>query len=132
MVTHIMRYMSVILIKQLQHGSFGGPGLDVDDMYAAGSDDFHCYIWEIPPLPQLLERRKIFSSDEWLSETDSSTIGRFHINPQKNAFSLVGRPIFSTVASTEGRNQQKVVPSEISTPFCRLTGAHDKFQLTKE
>ncbi|KAF4617596.1 hypothetical protein D9613_005957 [Agrocybe pediades] len=80
----------------MKHGSFGGPGLDVDDMYAAGSDDFRCYVWKIPPVSQLLNQREIISADDWNASERLET----------------------------GRNEPRVVPVEIATPLCRLTG-HD-------
>ncbi|KDR82852.1 hypothetical protein GALMADRAFT_238461 [Galerina marginata CBS 339.88] len=83
----------------MKHGSFGGPGVDADDMYAGGSDDFRCYIWKIPPLQQLVDKRRVFSADDWTSFGEENTI-----------------------AFTESRQHPKVVPVEISTPFCRLTG----------
>lgn len=49
----------------IKHGSFGGPGLETDDLYGCGSDDFRGYVWKIPPLSVLKERRKEFSINEW-------------------------------------------------------------------
>lgn len=49
----------------IKHGSFGGPGLVTDDLYAAGSDDFRGYVWKIPPISMLEEQRKVFSVNEW-------------------------------------------------------------------
>ncbi|KAH9480635.1 DDB1- and CUL4-associated factor 5 [Psilocybe cubensis] len=83
----------------MKHGSFGGPGLDNDDMYAAGSDDFYCYIWRIPPLPQLMDQREIYTEKRWSVYGDASTI-----------------------AFTEGRHEPKIAPVELSTPLDRLTG----------
>ncbi|KAF8967182.1 WD40 repeat-like protein [Flammula alnicola] len=83
----------------MKHGAFGGPGLDTDNMYAGGSDDFRAYIWKIPPLAQLTAQRKELSGNEWDTYGTASTIG-----------------------FTEGRQAPKFVPVEISTPLCRLTG----------
>ena len=49
----------------IKHGSFGGPGLESDDLFASGSDDFRGYVWKIPPLSVLKEQRKEFSEYEW-------------------------------------------------------------------
>ncbi|PPR07786.1 hypothetical protein CVT26_014971 [Gymnopilus dilepis] len=83
----------------MKHGSFGGPGLDVDDMYAAGSDDFRCYVWKVPSALELMEQRQTLTAESWLGYGDGSTIG-FPSSPEGHV----------------------VVPAEISTPFCRLTG----------
>jgi len=84
----------------MKHGSFGGPGQDVDNMYAGGSDDFRGYVWKIPPLSQLAPLRDEMSAEEWETRGVEST----------------------TVAFSEGRTEPKFVPYEISTPLCRLTG----------
>ncbi|KAF8195596.1 WD40 repeat-like protein [Pholiota molesta] len=84
----------------MKHGSFGGPGLDTDNMFASGSDDFRAYIWKIPPLPQLLAKRQEFSEDQW----------------------DISHGLGSTIAFTKGNKGPKFIPTEISTPFCRLTG----------
>ncbi|KJA21206.1 hypothetical protein HYPSUDRAFT_141104 [Hypholoma sublateritium FD-334 SS-4] len=85
----------------MKHGSFGGPGLDIDDMYAAGSDDFRGYVWKIPSISQLTTARKELSGEDWFNMVDSEQ---------------------TTVAFSEGRKERKYIPVEISTPFCRLTG----------
>ena len=110
----------------LQHGSFGGPGLDSDDMYAAGSDDFRGYVWKIPSISQLTSARKEMSGEDWLNMVDSeqATVGKYmflsltssiHCKWVQSAFSL-------------GRKEQKYIPVEISTPFCRLTGLLNPFK----
>lgn len=58
----------------IKHGSFGGPGLETDILYAAGSDDFRGYVWKIPPLSVLEEQRKIFSVNEWEDRNHLSDI----------------------------------------------------------
>ena len=60
-------YIYTMLTKSIaiKQGNFGGPGLETDDFYASGSDDFRGYIWKIPPLSVLKEQRKIFSVNEW-------------------------------------------------------------------
>jgi len=85
----------------IKHGSFGGPGLDVDDMYAAGSDDFRGYVWKIPSISQLKSARKELSAEDWSNMVDLEQ---------------------TTVAFSEGRKERKYIPVEIPTPFCRLTG----------
>lgn len=62
---HFALYFTYAII--LQHGCFGGPGLDDDDLYAAGSDDFRCYIWKLPSMSQLLNQREIISEHDWNS-----------------------------------------------------------------
>lgn len=52
-------------LTTIKHGSFGGPSLETDDLYVAGSDDFRGYVWKIPPLAVLEEQRKILSVSEW-------------------------------------------------------------------
>ncbi|KAF9483512.1 WD40 repeat-like protein [Pholiota conissans] len=86
----------------MKHGSFGGPGLDTDDMFAGGSDDFRVYIWKIPPITQLTSQRREYSADQWIASGLS-------VDSQ-------------TIAFTKGRDEPKVIPTEIATPFCRLTG----------
>ncbi|KAF5340637.1 hypothetical protein D9611_007483 [Ephemerocybe angulata] len=83
----------------MKHGHFGGPGLDSDAFYGAGSDDFRGYLWRIPPTSQLLEQRVEVSPVDWWSEKEQ--IG---------------------VAFTEGYSNPKYVPKELSTPFSRLGG----------
>jgi hypothetical protein len=60
-------YIYTMLTKliAIKHGSFGGPGLETDDLYASGSDDFRGYVWKIPPLSVLKDQRKVFSVNEW-------------------------------------------------------------------
>ncbi|KAJ6582810.1 WD40-repeat-containing domain protein [Mycena sp. CBHHK59/15] len=49
----------------MKHGSFGGPGLDADVLYAAGSDDFRAYVWALPSPAELTAQRTVISSAEW-------------------------------------------------------------------
>ncbi|KAF8630849.1 hypothetical protein AX17_005208 [Amanita inopinata Kibby_2008] len=86
-------------ILQMKHGAFGGPGMESDDLYVAGSDDFRGYVWNIPPVSELVESRQIISASEW--ESDSW---------------------LNTNAYTRGMYETKCIPVEISRPFCRLTG----------
>jgi DDB1- and CUL4-associated factor 5 len=66
----------------IKHGSFGGPGLETDDLYAAGSDDFRGYVWKIPPLSVLEEQRKVFSVNEWENyQSDTTEVGELHDLP---------------------------------------------------
>lgn len=58
-----------------KHGAFGGPGMDEDNLYAAGSDDFRGYLWKIPPTTQLMEQRQKFSAEEWPT-SNSGRIGK--------------------------------------------------------
>lgn len=59
-----MRYI-LLIFCYTQHGSFGGPGLDGDEYYSAGSDDFRAYVWKIPSTETLLEARETLSSEDW-------------------------------------------------------------------
>ncbi|KAF9046547.1 WD40-repeat-containing domain protein [Panaeolus papilionaceus] len=83
----------------MKHGSFGGARLGLGDLYAAGSDDFQAYVWKIPPTEELMDKRDSLSVAEWENYGNASTI-----------------------AFTQGRLAPKVVPAEISTPFCHLKG----------
>ncbi|KAF8895628.1 WD40-repeat-containing domain protein [Infundibulicybe gibba] len=82
----------------MKHGSFGGPGLDRDSFYAAGSDDFRGYIWGIPTLSNLLSKRREVSADRWIDQDRSQT------------------------AFTTGTWKPRYIPIELGTPLCRLTG----------
>lgn len=84
----------------MKHGSFGGPGFETDDLYAAGSDDFRGYVWKIPPLSVLEEQRKVFSANEWENRPSPVT----------------------EIAFTRSSQEMKYLPTEISTPLCRLSG----------
>ncbi len=110
----------------LQHGSFGGPGLDSDDMYAAGSDDFRGYVWKIPSISQLTSARKELSGEDWLNMVDSeqTTVGKY-ISLSRNT-SIHCKWVQS--AFSEGRKERKYIPVEISIPFCRLTGLLNLFK----
>ncbi|OCH92640.1 WD40 repeat-like protein [Obba rivulosa] len=80
----------------IKHGSFGGP--TGDEYYSAGSDDFRAYIWELPSLSTLLERRETIEFEKWSTAGDPDMIG-------------------FTTGMTE-----PCVPVEIDTPLCRLAG----------
>ncbi|KAF7314675.1 WD40 repeat-like protein [Mycena kentingensis (nom. inval.)] len=79
----------------IKHGSFGGPGLDEDTLYAAGSDDFRVYIWSIPPKRALEANQRIFSPD-----ADDTT----------------------TVAYTSDLTSPRCLPTPLETPLARLGG----------
>lgn len=83
----------------MKHGSFGGPGLETDNLYVGGSDDFRAYVWKIPPMNELLGQRQFVPPQDWESGSHSGA-----------------------VAFTRGRRDDKCVPVELSRPFCRLTG----------
>jgi WD repeat-containing protein 22 len=46
--------------------------MDYDAFYGAGSDDFRGYIWQIPPVAQLLEEREEISPVDWLSNASET------------------------------------------------------------
>ena len=50
-----------------QHGSFSGQAFK-GKYYAAGSDDFRGYVWRIPSVEELLERREVVGRGEDVSE----------------------------------------------------------------
>ncbi|KAF8073953.1 WD40 repeat-like protein [Lyophyllum atratum] len=83
----------------IKHGAFGGPGLETDGFYAAGSEDFRAYVWKIPSLAELADQRIEVSADDWASQEWANT-----------------------VAFTEGLEEPRYIPVDLSTPFCRLTG----------
>lgn len=58
-----------------KRGSFGSAGLDNDELYSAGSEDFRAYVWKIPGLSELAEQRIEISSDEWAAREWSNTVG---------------------------------------------------------
>ncbi|CAK5270523.1 unnamed protein product [Mycena citricolor] len=60
----------------MKHGSFGGPGLNTDSLYAAGSDDFRAYIWALPPSHELTERRRVMSYRDWTAEEHTGVTGK--------------------------------------------------------
>ena len=52
----------------IKHVSLGGPGLDEDIYLSTGSDDFRGYVWRIPSVEELLERRELLGRGEDVSE----------------------------------------------------------------
>lgn len=83
----------------MKSGAFGGPGMDEDDLYGAGSDDFRAYVWKIPPLMTLQGLREEIAAHDWYT-----------------------REWPDTVAFAEGKWESRYVPLEISTPLARLNG----------
>lgn len=83
----------------MKSGAFGGPGMDEDDLYGAGSDDFRAYVWRIPPLMTLQGLRQEITSHDWYA-----------------------REWPDTVAFAEGKWESRYVPYEISVPLARLNG----------
>ncbi|KAI0670884.1 WD40 repeat-like protein [Trametes maxima] len=83
----------------MKHGSFGGFGLDTDDYFAHGSDDFRAYVWKIPTDAALRERRNVVTHYEWDRFPRPGEIGY--------AESYVG---------------PRYVPVELSVPHARLAG----------
>ncbi|KAG1766160.1 WD40 repeat-like protein [Suillus occidentalis] len=84
----------------MKSGAFGGPGMDEDDMYGAGSDDFRAYVWKIPPLMTLQGLRKEITAHDWYIREWPDTVGKW---------------------------ESRYVPFEISTPLARLNGKHPRF-----
>ncbi|GAA5903266.1 hypothetical protein JCM6882_008122 [Rhodosporidiobolus microsporus] len=80
-----------------KHGSFGGgvgaaPGRGL--YYAAGSDDFKAYVWEVPPVEALREQRRTVEKEELRGIGYRSSLSKTHFT----------------------------LPASISTPSAVLTG----------
>ncbi|KAG2057658.1 WD40 repeat-like protein [Suillus hirtellus] len=87
----------------MKSGAFGGPGMDEDDMYGAGSDDFRAYVWRIPPLMTLQGLRQEITPHDWYAREWPDTVGEL-------------------LAFAEGKWESRYVPYEISMPLARLNG----------
>ncbi|KAF7796301.1 hypothetical protein EIP86_007478 [Pleurotus ostreatoroseus] len=87
-----------LMISYVQHGSFGGPGLDSDEYYSAGSDDFCAYVWKVPGVEELRLARETVSANRWKS-----------LGEERIAF---------TAFPTKDRH----IPVDLSTPLARLAG----------
>ncbi|KAJ7741331.1 WD40 repeat-like protein [Mycena metata] len=83
----------------MKHGSFGGPGLDTDTFYMAGSDDFRAYVWALPPPAALEAQRTILSHAEWEAGAHAGI-----------------------VAFAESSTAPRCVPVQLNTPRARLGG----------
>ncbi|KAI0081531.1 WD40 repeat-like protein [Panus rudis PR-1116 ss-1] len=83
----------------IKHGSFGGPSLDVDEYYSAGSDDFRAYVWKIPSIESLTAARIEVKVEDWDAGAMPDSVG------------------FANQYSAPRR-----IPVELSTPICRLGG----------
>ncbi|OBZ71115.1 DDB1- and CUL4-associated factor 5 [Grifola frondosa] len=92
-------YLKESVRTQIAHGSFGGFGLDDDDYYTAGSDDFRAYVWKIPKMADLMESREVVDADEWTDAGNQNTI-----------------------AFASALSQPRYIPMELPTPLCRMTG----------
>lgn len=68
LVLSAVREFELMLVNEIQSGTFGGPGMGEDILYAAGSDDFRGYVWEIPDARVLVGLRQEISADEWYSQ----------------------------------------------------------------
>jgi len=91
----------------IKHGSFGGPGLDTDIYYSAGSDDFRTYVWRIPDLKELEQRRERIAYERWqdLREYEEDS------QPRPPVIGFASR-------NTDCRT----IPVDLSTPLFRLGG----------
>ncbi|KAJ7274164.1 WD40 repeat-like protein [Mycena rebaudengoi] len=83
----------------MKHGSFGGPGLDADTMYGAGSDDFRAYVWALPSPTELVAQRTVISHQDWYSGEHPGV-----------------------VAFAEHLTGPRYVPAQLTTPRARLGG----------
>ncbi|KZV66865.1 WD40 repeat-like protein [Peniophora sp. CONT] len=83
-------------VSPLQHGSFGGPD---GTYYAAGSDDFRGYVWQIPPLRELQEQRQVLNEAEWRA-----------------------REIGQVADSAQGDYKARYLPVQLNRPEFQLRG----------
>ncbi|KAF7348252.1 WD40 repeat-like protein [Mycena sanguinolenta] len=83
----------------MKHGTFGGPGLEADAFYVAGSDDFRAYVWVLPPPESLTAQRTILSYAEW------------------DAGEHLGVTAFA-----EHATGPRCIPAQLHTPHARLGG----------
>lgn len=49
--------------------------MDTDIYYGAGSDDFRGYVWKLPPVTELVEKRIEMTQKEWLATASPETVG---------------------------------------------------------
>ncbi|KAJ7213896.1 WD40 repeat-like protein [Mycena pura] len=83
----------------MKAGSFGGPGLDEDVLYLAGSDDFRAYVWALPSPQALAAQRTVISPAEWDAGEHKGI-----------------------VAFAESTSAPRCVPAQLDTPRARLGG----------
>lgn len=83
----------------IKHGSFGGPGFDSDQFYCVGSEDFRAYVWKVPELSELAERRIEISSLDWSTQEWANV-----------------------TAFSDGTKTPRYIPVDLSMPLFRLTG----------
>lgn len=55
----------------------------MDDYYSAGSDDFRAYVWKIPDLKELKQRRETIAYERWqnLQQQPDAEEGGKHREP---------------------------------------------------
>lgn len=96
-----------------QNGSFGGSGDDL--YYAAGSDDFAAYVWKVPSLESLKNRRRNLtgaqSESEWIvSPSDVPLIGT-------HSFLVTGLRADETATGFRDEDEYEIiVPPTITSP----------------
>ncbi|KAG6834447.1 hypothetical protein H0H93_009570, partial [Arthromyces matolae] len=83
----------------IKNGAFGNFGMEGDEFYTAGSEDFRGYVWKVPTVQELVDRRNEISAEDWLAE-DSTNVTAF----------------------TNGGVDSRFVPVDLSTPHCYLHG----------
>ncbi|KAF7299756.1 WD40 repeat-like protein [Mycena chlorophos] len=83
----------------IKHGAFGGPGLEEDSLYVAGSDDFRAYVWSLPSPADLEAQRTILTFDEWEAGQQEDI-----------------------VAYAERISGPRCIPAQLKTPLARLGG----------
>ncbi|KAI5118700.1 hypothetical protein M0805_003356 [Coniferiporia weirii] len=84
----------------IKHGNFGGPGLGDDPYFTSGSDDFRGYVWKVPDLAELTERRRVVSTNDFMNSEPSRTIGY----------------------ASKMSDSDRYIPVNLSTPTVRLQG----------
>ncbi|KAG9315850.1 WD40-repeat-containing domain protein [Chiua virens] len=83
----------------MKSGAFGGPGMNEDILYGAGSDDFRGYVWKIPEFSTLSGLRQEINADEWMAHEWAGVC-----------------------AYSENQWATRYIPLQIDTPLCRLNG----------
>ncbi|KAH8104670.1 WD40-repeat-containing domain protein [Cristinia sonorae] len=94
----------------IKHGSFGGAGLPNDSYYSAGSDDFRAYVWKIPELGELTQRREVIAYERWQNLQHA-------LNEDED-----GKQRQPLTGFTPRSFKERYVPVELSTPAFRLGG----------
>lgn len=122
----------LIVVHEIQSGVFGGPGMSEDVLYAAGSDDFRGYVWQVPETRVLMGLRQEISADEWYAQEWPNVTGVCVTSEDGEVeiltlFTCGGSPAYS-----QGLSSTRHVPLQISTPLCRVNGEYIKIEVLEE